>query len=204
MRPLSSLAVITALFSSPAFAGAGVSPFIAMVSPDALPRTVTSAYDFSGTDAVFVMSVADAESVSWRGYVWGPHGEPVVGLVSSELAPDEVVAITETGFLTGRMLAVADDALLDDLVADALVGPCGHEPAMQGLVQGDLIDAGIVSLLSGLDTAEPAVAVAEYGLDTTPVTDLSARRTGTTAVTIINPDSMHPGGWCAENPAGRR
>ena len=196
---LSALALALVSTASPALAGAGVSPFLAVVSPDNLPRDLQGAYDFTGVGVVYVMSTADAEQVSWRGYVWGPHGEPVVGSVSANLAPDEVIAITETGFLTGRVLAVADDTFLQALVDRALVGPCGHEPSMRGLVQGDFIAPAIASLLPGLSPYEPAIATAEYGIDTEPVTDLSARRTGTTAVSIINPDSMHPGGWCSEN-----
>ena len=168
------------LVSSPALAGAGVSPFLAVVSPDNLPRSVQLSYDFTGIDAVYVMSTADAEQVDWRGYVWGPHGEPLVGSVPGDLAADEVVAITETGFLTGTIFAVADDAFLQELVDSALVGPCGAEPVMMGLVQGDLIASHITSFLPGLSDQEPAVGTVDYGLNTEPVPDLSSRRTGTT------------------------
>ncbi len=191
-------AVALLLTASPAL-GAGVSPFVAVVSPDNLPRDVRNAYNFTGVEAVYVMSTADAEAVNWHGYVWGPRGEPIVGSVSADLASDEVFAITDGRFLTVDMLAVADDALLQDLTDRALAGPCGQEPAMQGLVQGDLIASAIARLLTGFDSAELAVATARFGIDTEPATHLDARRTGTTAVSIIDPPSMFPPGWCGVN-----
>lgn len=201
MRAMTLAASTAALvtLTSTSYAGAGVSPFLAAVSPDTLPQAVQQLYDFRREDVVYVMSVADAEQVSWHGYVWGPHGQPLIGRVSAEIASDEVVAITETGFLTGGIVALADDDVLQDLVDAALVGPCGAEPPMTGLVQGDLVATSIAAQLPRLSAAEPAVATAAYRLDTEPVTHLSARQTGSTPVTVIEPDSMAPGGWCRAN-----
>jgi len=193
-------AVAVSLAVTPSHAGAGVSPFLAVVSPDALPADIRGDRIFSGVDAVYLVDAATADSVSWRGYVWGPHGEPVVGVVSWDIASDEVLSTLDRSTLTRSMVAVVDDRLLQELVDEALVGPCDREPELRGLVQGDLIDSGITRLLRGLDSGEPAVAVAEYGLDTNGVTDLSARWTGYDDVTLINPDSMLRGGWCEANP----
>ena len=186
--------------AAPAHAGAGVSPFIVAVTPDALPDDIRGDRLFDGVEAVYLMDSATADSVSWRGYVWGPHGEPVIGAVSWEIASTEVLSTLDRSTLTRSMIAVVDDRLVQELVDEALVGSCGREPELRGLVQGDLIDSGVARQLPGLDRGEPAVAVAAYGLDTNGVTDLSARLTGYDDVTLINPDSMLRGGWCEANP----
>jgi hypothetical protein len=187
--------------AGPRQAGAGVSPFpVAVVSPDSLDASWHRVYDFSKVDAVYVMSSADAASASWTPYVTTRRGGALVGGVAYDVAADEVLAVTDSAVISRTMVAIASDSLLDSLVDDALVGPCGHEPDIEGTVQADLLSRSVTSVLRGLDSAEPAVAVGEAGLHESPSTALSASDTGSIAVTLINPDSMDRGGWCWANP----
>ncbi|MFK7927495.1 MAG: hypothetical protein AB8H79_04870 [Myxococcota bacterium] len=181
-------------------AGAGVSPFISMIEPDALDASYHRLYDFSSVDAVYVMSVADARSVRWTSLVSTRRGAPLIGSVKSNIAADEVLAIADSGVVSTRMIAIADDALVQDLIDASLSGPCGAEPAIEGTVEADLLSTSVARSLRGLSSAEPAVAVGHKSLSTSGITSLSASVTGSVAVTIINPDSMLPNGWCSANP----
>ena len=197
---LSALAASALCLSAAAHAGAGVSPFITMMDPDDLPASYHRIYDFSSVDAVYVMSEADAKSVTWRAYVSDSRGGRLIGGVDYRVAAPEVLAVTDTAVVSRTMVAIADDGLVQRMVDESLVGPCGHEPNVEGTVAANLMSSAAVRSLRGLSLGEPAVAVGDRKLRTTPMTALSASVTGTIAVSIINPDSMYPGGWCSANP----
>jgi hypothetical protein len=183
-----------------ASADAGVSPFAGVITPDGLPSDLASRYAFSRYDVVVVLTVADARSITWRGLVTESDGTPVVGLISRSSLPGEVASIIDPQFLTGTMIAVADDRLADDLAMEAIDGPCGHEPDMDGVVQGDLVSGRVeTAMRTSLDRA-PAVGVGAYGLSGSGVTWLTARQTGADAVSIIEPQFITGDGWCDANP----
>lgn len=197
-----SLLMCTFLFSLPttASAGAGVSPFIAAISPDALPAAVSRRYTFTNADVVLVVSEADARSSGWTALVSERDGTPVVGWFYRASLPSEAISIIEPQFLPTRVLAVADDALLQDLVDDAIDGPCGHEPTLDAVVQGDLIKRRVETAVgSSLDRAD-AVGVAARGLPGRGIVSVSRTVTGLDDVSIVLPSFVTGDGWCDANP----
>ncbi len=127
-------------------------------------------------------------------------GQPMVVRFALYRLPLEMRLLTDPGILDQETLVgIIEPSWLDASIERALNGRCSHEPGTVGIIEPSFLNPDIADGLDRAVLMETVVAITETGFTADAISFIDTRYTSGVQVGIINPDSMHPGGWCQSN-----